>query len=99
MTPIEEAIGAIESRASEDDLVYQEYGDWFGVDRNTLARRHQGRQGSRTTKNFDQKKLTPQQEEELVLYIGDLTERGLPPTRAMIQNFASTVAHERVSES
>ncbi|KAF1365592.1 hypothetical protein EJ07DRAFT_58878, partial [Lizonia empirigonia] len=97
MTPIEEAIAAIESRALGDDLVYQEYADWFGVDRVTLARRHQGRQGSRTAKIFDQKKLTPQQEEELVLYIEDLTKRGLPPTRAMIQNFASTIAHERVS--
>jgi hypothetical protein len=97
MTLIEEAIAAIDSRALGDDLVYQEYADWFGVDRVTLARRHQGRQGSRTAKIFDQKKLTPQQEEELVLYIGDLTKRGLPPTRAMIQNFASTIAHERVS--
>ncbi|KAF1943376.1 hypothetical protein EJ02DRAFT_486408 [Clathrospora elynae] len=39
----------------------------------------------------------PQQEEELVLYIEDLTKRGLPPTQAMIQNFASTIAHKRVS--
>jgi hypothetical protein len=31
MTPIEEAIAAIESRASGDDIVYQEYADWFGV--------------------------------------------------------------------
>jgi hypothetical protein len=77
MTPIEEAIAAIELRASGDDLVYQEYADWFGVNRVTLARRHQGRQGSRTAKIFDQKKLQPQQEEELVLYIRDLTKRGL----------------------
>jgi hypothetical protein len=31
MTPIEEAIAAIELRASGDDLVCQEYADWFGV--------------------------------------------------------------------
>ncbi|KAF1348370.1 hypothetical protein EJ07DRAFT_141478, partial [Lizonia empirigonia] len=42
---INEAIAAIESREPGDDLVYQEYADWFGVDRCTLARRHQGRQG------------------------------------------------------
>jgi hypothetical protein len=97
MTPIKEAIAAIELRALGDDLVYQEYADWFGVDWVTLAQRHQGRQASRTAKIFDQKKLTPQQEEELVLYIRNLTKRGLLPTRAMIQNFASTIAQERVS--
>jgi hypothetical protein len=99
MTPIEEALAAIESREPGDDLVYQEYADWFGVNRVTLARRHQGRQGSRATQIFNQKKLTLQQEEELVLYIGDLAKRGLPPTNAMIRNFASTIAHERVSEA
>ena len=53
----------------------------------------------REAKERDQQKLTPQQEDELVLYIEDLTRRGLPPTRDMVQNFASTIAHERVSES
>ncbi|KAF1353066.1 hypothetical protein EJ07DRAFT_134968 [Lizonia empirigonia] len=99
MDQINEAIAAIESREPGDDLVYQEYADWFGVDRCTLARRHQGRQGTRQAKIFDQKKLTPAQEEELILYIRDLTRRGLPPTNTMIRNFASTIAHERVSES
>jgi hypothetical protein len=99
MTPIEEALAAIGSCELGDDLAYQEYAGWFGVSRVTLARRHQGCQGTRATQYFDQKKLTPQQEEELVDYIGDLTHRELPPTRAMIRNFASTIAHERVSEA
>ncbi|KAF1354536.1 hypothetical protein EJ07DRAFT_66651, partial [Lizonia empirigonia] len=99
MDRINEAIAAIELCEPGDDLVYQEYADWFGVDRCTLARRHQGRQGTRQAKIFDQKKLTPAQEEELILYIRDLTRRGLPPTNTMIRNFASTIAHERVSES
>jgi hypothetical protein len=37
MTPIEEALAAIESQEPGDDLVYQEYADWFGVNRVTLA--------------------------------------------------------------
>jgi hypothetical protein len=41
----------------------------------------------------------PQQELELVAYREELTKRALPPTRAMIRNFASEVAEERVSES
>jgi hypothetical protein len=60
MTPIEEALAAIESREPGDDLVYQEYADWFGVNRVTLAQRHQGRQGLRATQIFNQKKLTLQ---------------------------------------
>jgi hypothetical protein len=41
-----------------------------------------------------QQKLTPQQEDELVKYIGMLTERGLPPTRAMMQIYASVVTKD-----
>ena len=50
-------------------------------------------------KNFNQQKLTPEQEIELVQYIKGLAERHLPPTREMIRNFASTIAKELVSES
>ncbi|KAF2827175.1 hypothetical protein CC86DRAFT_369385 [Ophiobolus disseminans] len=99
MDPIDEAIEAINSREPGDKLVYQEYADFFEVDRSTLSQRHNGRQTSRNTKKAAQQKLNPQQEEELVLYIEDLTRRGLPPTRDMVRNFASTIAHERVSES
>jgi hypothetical protein len=99
MNPIHEATAAIESRDPGDKLVYQEYARYFDVDRSTLSRRHKGCQGTQEAKNLNQSKLTPQQEEELVLYIGDLTGRGLPPTNTMIQNFASTIAHERVSLS
>jgi hypothetical protein len=99
MTPIEEAIAAIELRDLVDKLIYQEYADWFSVSRSTLSQRHRGCQAMREAKLFDQTKLTPQQEEELVLYIRDLTERGVPPTNTMMQNFAPTIAHKRVSES
>jgi hypothetical protein len=99
MTPIEEAIAAIDLRDLGDKLIYQEYADWFSVSRSTLSQRHRGWQAMREAKIFDQTKLTSQQEEELRLYIRDLTERGLPPTNTMIRNFASTIAHKHVSES
>jgi hypothetical protein len=44
------------------------------------------------------RKLSPQQEDELVLYMESLTACQLPPTRAIVQNFASKIARERVSE-
>jgi len=70
-----------------------------GVDRSTLSRRHKQIQAPRASKDINHQKLNPQQEEELVKYIEELTARRLPPTRDMIRNFASTIAREPVSDS
>ncbi|EDU46253.1 predicted protein [Pyrenophora tritici-repentis Pt-1C-BFP] len=58
-----------------------------------------GQTSSERDKNFNQQKLNPQQELELVRYIEKLTKRGIPPTREMIRNFSSEVAHQQLSES
>jgi hypothetical protein len=73
MDPIEEAIAVIKSCKAGDDLVYQEYTTFFNVNRVTLAQRHQGHQHSQATLYCNQLKLTLNQEQELILYIGDLT--------------------------
>jgi hypothetical protein len=99
MDLINEAIAAINLRHPENKVVYQEYADFFGVKRVTLSQRHQGCQVPREAKECNQQKLTLQQGDELVLYIEDLTRQGLLPTRDMVRNFASTIAHKRVSES
>ncbi|KAI1556988.1 HTH-Tnp-Tc5 domain containing protein, partial [Pyrenophora tritici-repentis] len=44
------------------------------------------------TKAFNQRILSPQEEFELIIYIEGLTIQGLPPTREMVQKFASTIA-------
>ncbi|KAF1972591.1 hypothetical protein BU23DRAFT_590084 [Bimuria novae-zelandiae CBS 107.79] len=54
----------------------------------TLRRRQQGSQQSRTTKDLNQRALSPQQEQALLQHIDKLTERRLPPTREMMRNFA-----------
>ncbi|PVH90903.1 hypothetical protein DM02DRAFT_477656, partial [Periconia macrospinosa] len=51
----------------------------FSVKRRQLARRHQRKSTSRTTKYANQSKLSPQQEDYLVKYIQNLTARRLPP--------------------
>ena len=99
MAPIDNALAAIKALKPEEKLVYQKIADQYGVDRSTLARRHRGVQAAQETKYSQQQKLTLQQEEELVQYIEELTARHIPPTREMIQNFASSVAKGRVSES
>jgi hypothetical protein len=99
MAPIDDAIAAFESQEPGEKLTLQACADEYGVERSTLGRRIRGRTRPIEAKATSQQKLNPRQEMELVEYIGDLTKRGLPPTREMIQNFASEVAQERLSES
>jgi hypothetical protein len=98
-TAMEAALTAIESLEPGEKFTYQEIADQYGVQRSTLSRRHRGRQGTLEAQRTNQQKLNPQHELELVSYIEDLTKRGLPPTREMIQNFASTIATEPVSDA
>ena len=58
------------------------------VDRSTLSRRWRGKTGSREDHVDSMSLLTKQQQKNLVSYINKLTERGIPPTHAMIRNFA-----------
>jgi hypothetical protein len=62
----------------------------------TLMRRHQGE-----TEAYGLRKLSlhPQHEAELIRYIKTLTKRRLPPTRTMVQQFASELAGKQVSKS
>ncbi|RYN73047.1 hypothetical protein AA0120_g12656 [Alternaria tenuissima] len=99
MDPISEAIEYLESHEAGEQSSYRQVAKKFGVDRTTLSRRHQGVTQSNAAMAESQQLLTPQQELELVLYIEKCTRRGLPPTREMVQNFASAVAKQEVSES
>jgi hypothetical protein len=96
---IEDALAEIASLDPEEEICYARIAQKHGVVRSTLSRQHRAITQSATTKTINQQKLTPQQEEELVKYIEELTARHIPPTREMIANFASAVAQEPVSES
>jgi hypothetical protein len=99
MAPIDEAIEYLKSLGLGEDFLYQDVAENFGVDRRTLTRRHKGLTQSMTTKHQQQRKITPQAEAELVRYIQSLSDRYIPPTRNMIQNFASKIAKQEVSEA
>jgi len=65
----------------------------FGCNETTLRRRHQGKQRARRDADYDYKTaLTQQQERDLVTYIQNLTNRGIPPTLPMVRNFAQDIA-------
>jgi hypothetical protein len=72
--------------------------DCFGVDCSTLGRRFQGVTRPKQEVSKQQQNLSPQQEYELVCYMKGLTKQGLPPTRAIIQNFGSEVVGLRGSD-
>jgi hypothetical protein len=99
MSPIEDALAEIESLKPIDSICYTNVAKRHGVWRSNLTRRHQAATISNASKSINQRKLDEQQEQELVRYITRLTRQGLPPTRTLIQNFASDVAKSPVSES
>jgi hypothetical protein len=97
MNPVQEAIEDIESRELGDEFSCRKVAIRCNVGRTTLSRRHQRKQATNTASGEAQRHLNPQQEQELVQYIERCTRRGLPPTREMLQNFASAKACEEMS--
>jgi hypothetical protein len=96
MSPIEATLAAIESLKPREKLVHTQIAARYGVDRRTLARRHQGSSSSREPEGQNRRALHPHQESELLRYIERLTKQGLPPTRSMIRRFASEIAKKEL---
>jgi hypothetical protein len=99
MAPIQDAIAAINSASPGEDVLHRNIASCFNIQESTLRRRHQSKTQSRVHQAQLQQALNPQQEAELVQYIGGLSERGLPPKRKMVRNFGCAVAQEEVSEA
>jgi hypothetical protein len=96
MAPIDEALAEIELQDPGDGFTLKNIAEKHGVDRSTLGQRCKGKTGPRSDGYASQQLLNPQQEQALVQYIEDLTARGLPPTRAMIRNFASNILKQHI---
>ena len=87
-----EALEEFHSYECEDDIPWQKTADKHGVVRSTLTHKYRGQTTSREEASLARRKIPPQAEDELVGYIDKLTEAHLPPTREMVQNFASDIA-------
>lgn len=96
---INKALKYLKSLSPREDFEYTKVAAKFGVDRSTLSRRHRGLTQPRATSYNDRRNLTTTEEAELVRYMEGLSERHMPPTRDMIQNFASSIAKKQVSKS
>jgi len=99
MPGLQAALAEIRNLKTGDKLVYTNIAERHGVSRTTLSRAHRGVQVPRYVEYHNNRRLNDQQEHDLLKYIEKLTARHLPPTRSMVQNFASTVVQGHVSES
>ena len=63
----------------------------YGIDRSTLSRHWTGASKKKDIAYDNHRLLTTTQSKGLIQYINDLTERGLPPTTAMVRNFVATI--------
>jgi membrane-bound lytic murein transglycosylase B len=85
MAPIDDALDDLNSQKTPQ---ISQTAKKYGVDRSTLSRRFNGLTKPRVLAIDQTAILTKQQEITLVKYISQLVEEGLPPTNAMVRNFA-----------
>jgi hypothetical protein len=99
MDPISDAVAAIDAQDPGEHLSYRAAADRFGVDRETVRRRHKGISRGRAGAAQQRMLLNPQQEIQLVRYIEKLSERSIAPTQSIIGNYALVLAKWEVSDS
>jgi hypothetical protein len=92
MGSVEEALDDLRSQKKPNIL---QTAKKHNVDRTTLSRRWNGVTGSKRAGYDAQRLLTTAQSNSLINYINDLTERALPPTNAMVRNFAAQIAQRQ----
>jgi hypothetical protein len=63
----------------------------YEVNRTTLSRRHRGITAAKGVLPHNNQLLSTEQLNTLVKYINELTDRGLPPTNAMVRTFARDI--------
>jgi hypothetical protein len=98
MSPIEATIAAIKLLGSNEKFSYRQVAIQYGCDCTTLAQRHHGIPGSRSTMAENEQALHSYQEQELLRCIKRLTRQGLLPTQAMIRRFASDIAKRELGK-
>ena len=64
----------------------------FSISRSTLSRRHRGITAARGVVPHNNTLMSQEQLKGLIKYIDELTNRGLPPTNAMIRRFARDIS-------
>jgi hypothetical protein len=99
MRGINDARAEIEDIPSGDEILWQRIAEKHRVVCSILTRNMMGETRLQEDWTIAQRKLDPEQEEELVKYVISLTERYLPSTRQMIANLASEIAQNTIPNS
>ena len=95
--PMDSALAALRAKEGKNVLATAKAHD---VERMTLKRRYDGTHLSHAqAASMYRRKLNDAQEEELVRYIKELTDKGLPPTSKMIKNIAEEIACDSVGKN
>jgi hypothetical protein len=92
MAPIDDALNDLKTQKQPN---YTQTAKKYGILRSTLSRRHRGVTGSRDDQHEDMSLLSQQQQKELISYINELCDEGLPPLTAMVRNFAHDICGTR----
>ena len=91
MAPIDEALKALKSLKPGEHFSYTEYTIKYGCNRITLSKRHRGIQGTHAAQYESQRVLTDEQSKTLVIWVNELTKKGLPPFNEMLRNFTKEI--------
>jgi hypothetical protein len=99
ITPIDEAVADLKLQESGEQYTLKEISEKHSIDHSMLGRQWRYVIASKEEGYSKQQALYPQQELELVRYVEQLTKRGLPPIREMIQILSSSVVKSEPSKS
>jgi len=94
---IEKAVSVIKRGEFTD---YSKAAAYYGCDRTSVSKRIRGLTRTRRDANsFFRQALTNTQEEALIGRINYLTDRGMPPTSAIVKNLAEEIRGRRVGKN
>jgi hypothetical protein len=92
MASMELALAALRSAEAGEKPNISLVARTYGVSQSALSKRFQGVTGSKEDHYNNQRLLNNIQSKALIQWINQLTERGLPPTNAMLENFAREIS-------
>jgi hypothetical protein len=92
MAPIDDAIDDLRSQKTPRIV---QTAKKYNVHHSTLSRRFHGVTVPRAVLAESQSLLTNQQQLRLIKLINDFTNEGIPPTNAMVRNFAEEIVKKR----
>jgi hypothetical protein len=90
---------ALDDLKSQEVINFTATAKMYNLDRTTLMRRFKGKTTSyQASRSVHQKLLTDAQEEVLLHYISDLSDRGMPPTPQILENLIVEIVRKPIGQ-